>query len=306
MSHLNHLWTNRSRTTGSLHRRAALLTAVWASLQACTGSDPGGAASIVEGGAPSDGGAAGSSTAGGAQETAGAHEAGGGNTGAGGAEERPARGFITWTYGDEPVGMYVPESASGPLPIVLFLHPCHNPPVYPEHWIISALNDIEPCVVLLPSRPEGESAECAAWGGTYDASMRPGLAAAIAELDRIVAEYDLAPERQYVYGESMGAEGVFRLLVDAPARFAGAVAVAGYTVDAGASEMAETPLWIVHGEADSISGASHVQTIYQSILDAGGTEVHYTEYAGLDHVPAIERARRDSELLEWLLSQRRE
>jgi hypothetical protein len=47
------------------------------------------------------------------------------------------------------------------------------------------------------------------------------------------------------------------------------------------------------------------RTIYQSILDAGGTQVKYTEYPGLDHVPAIEQARTDPAFLKWLLAQRR-
>jgi len=86
----------------------------------------------------------------------------------------------------------------------------------------------------------------------------------------------------------MGGEGVYRLLFDWPTRFAGAISVAGYTVDKGAEQMAQTPLWIVHGADDTTSPVESDRTIYQSILDAGGTQVKYTEYPGLDHVPAIE------------------
>jgi hypothetical protein len=41
------------------------------------------------------------------------------------------------------------------------------------------------------------------------------------------------------------------------------------------------------------------------MLDAGGTQVKYTEYSGLDHVPGIEQARLKPGLLDWLLAQRR-
>jgi predicted peptidase len=84
------------------------------------------------------------------------------------------------------------------------------------------------------------------------------------------------------------------------------VSAAGYTLDTGASKMAKTPFWIFHGSADSISPVENDRAIYQSILDAGGTQVHYTEYPGLDHVPAIEQASLEPGLPDWLLSQHRD
>jgi predicted peptidase len=103
----------------------------------------------------------------------------------------------------------------------------------------------------------------------------------------------------------MGAEGVFKLLMDFPTRFAAAVAAGGYTLDKGASAMAQTPFWILHGSADSINLVASVRTIHQSILDAGGTKIRYTEYPGLDHMPAIEKGRSEPGLFEWLFAQSR-
>jgi predicted peptidase len=103
----------------------------------------------------------------------------------------------------------------------------------------------------------------------------------------------------------MGGEGVYKLLVTYPDRFAGGVAVAAYTLDTGADLMAETPLWIFHGSEDTISGVSNARDIYQSILDVGGSQVFYTEYEGLDHNPSISQASSEPGLLEWLLEQSR-
>jgi predicted peptidase len=69
--------------------------------------------------------------------------------------------------------------------------------------------------------------------------------------------------------------------------------------------MAQTPLWIFHGSEDGTSPVENDRAIYQAILDAGGTQVMYTEYPGLDHVPGIEQVRVEPGLLEWLLAQRR-
>jgi predicted peptidase len=201
--------------------------------------------------------------------------------------------------------MYVPAPTGKPLPIVMFLHGCTGDPIDPSFWMIAALNNIEPTALLLPFRPADEDTTCSAWGGTYDDSERPGLIDARAQLDRVIAERGFDSKRQYVYGESMGGEGVYRLLMDWPTRFAGAISVSGYTVDTGAEQMAQTPLWIVHGSEDTTSPVESDRTIYQSILDAGGTQVKYTEYPGLDHVPAIEQARTDPAFIEWLLAQRR-
>jgi len=218
-------------------------------------------------------------------------------------------GFSTWSYKGTPMGLYVPPGATKPLPVVMYLHGCHNDPVYPTYWLIAAANAVEPVAVFLPTAPPEipppGGYECADWGGTYDPALRPNMKNALAELDRLIAAYGFDPTRQYLYGESMGGEGVFRLLADFPTRFAGAVDAAGYTVDKGAAQMAQTPLWIFHGGADSISPLESNQTIYQSILAAGGTQVKLTVYPDLEHVPGIEKARLEPGLFDWLLSQRR-
>ena len=57
---------------------------------------------------------------------------------------------------------------------------------------------------------------------------------------------------------------------------------------------------------DSISPVENDRAIYQSILDVGGTQVKYTEYPDLDHVPGIEQARTEPGLFGWLPELRRD
>jgi poly(3-hydroxybutyrate) depolymerase len=214
-------------------------------------------------------------------------------------------GFVTWTYNGQPVGFYLPPPTGMPLPVVMFLHGCKNNPVTPTWWIIDALNQVEPCAVLLPFRPADESPTCSAWGGTYDDDLRPAMVDALAGLDSAIVQFGLDGKRQYLYGESMGGEGVLKLLVEFPTRFAGAVVAAGYVVDdTGAAQMAQTPLWLIHGTADSISPHENIEILHQSISNAGGTLVKLTEYDGLEHSPAIVAARSEPGLLDWLLAQR--
>lgn len=215
--------------------------------------------------------------------------------------------FLTWNHKEAPMGLYLPSITDNPLPIVMFLHACHNDPVSRHHWIISALNVIEPCAVFLPTAPETENTQytCSDWGGTYDSSIRPQMANALTVLDSLINTQDFDTRRQYLYGESMGGEGVYRLLSDFPDRFAGAVTAGGYTENKDADKMAKTPLWIVTGGDDEINPVESNKTIYNSILNAGGTTVKYKEYPDLSHTGGIEQARKDASLLAWLLSQQR-
>jgi roadblock/LC7 domain-containing protein len=57
-------------------------------------------------------------------------------------------------------------------------------------------------------------------------------------------------------------------------------------------------------DADSMSFMTAKLTTARGAIN-GKDQVKYTEYPGLDHVPAIEQARTDPAFLEWLLAQRR-
>lgn len=214
--------------------------------------------------------------------------------------------FLAWTYKDAPMGLYLPRLGKD-LPVVMFLHGCHNDPVYEGLWINAALNAIEPTAVFLPTAPATPNTQysCADWGGTYDADLRPQMANALHELDSLIRANRFDSARQYLYGESMGGEGVYRLLMDFPTRFQGAVTVGGYSANKGAAQMAQTPLWILIGADDEMSPIADTRTIHQAILDAGGTQVKLTELPGLGHVQAIEQVRTDSSVVAWLLRQSR-
>ncbi|MEN9308864.1 MAG: hypothetical protein RL173_2796 [Fibrobacterota bacterium] len=215
--------------------------------------------------------------------------------------------FHTWTYMDAPMGLYLPPPTGKPLPVVMFLHPCNNDPVYEGLWINAALNAIEPTAVFLPTAPVTPNTEysCADWGGTYDAAIRPQMRNALHEFDSLIRDHGFDTTRQYLYGESMGGEGVYRLLMDFPSRFSGAVSVGGYTKNKGAAQMAKTPFWILIGVEDEYSPIDESRTIRDAILAEGGTQMKYTEFPGLRHVAAIEQVRTDSAVVGWLLRQTR-
>lgn len=218
------------------------------------------------------------------------------------ARDEPQR--IRWT--DES-GMecllILPEVPAGTrLPLVLYLHGYTENPHAHEPWIVPALASLEPCAVFIPLRPAKEGSS--AWGGTYQGTLSRSLRRVLKDLDGLLQQYPIDPERQYVYGGSMGAEGVMGLLAWGKNRFAGAVAVAGYTTVDQAPAMAGTWLWLIHGSADTVNATESSRNIYRAIQDAGGTRVRYTEYPGVDHGTVWNQVTAEPGLLAWLLSRR--
>jgi predicted peptidase len=219
---------------------------------------------------------------------------------------RTASEIVKWADSKgQQLPLYLPvQPAGASVPIVMYLHYYTGDPINSQPWIITSLNQYEPCAVFLPYRPSSEGAS--AWGGTYDASLRPAMVDTLAELDAFIPAYNFNINRQYLFGESMGAEGVLKLLVEYPTRFAGAVSVAGYTADTGAAafaqEMKKTPLWLIWGAADT-SLNTQDWNIYNLIVAAGGTHVKQTEYAGLGHNESISAAASEPGLCAWLLAQ---
>ena len=214
---------------------------------------------------------------------------------------------VTWTNTNgELFALYTPAAPEGAsVPVVMYLHGYTEDPINNPPWFINSLNAIEPCAVFLPYRSSSEGAS--AWGGTYDVGLRQSMIDTLAEFDALIQTHNLNSCRQYICGDSMGGEGVLKLLVEYPNRFAGAVSVAGYTVTAGADamaiEMAKTPLWLIWGAADTDLNVQDLN-IYNLIVASGGTHVKMTEYPGLGHVESIYAAQSEPGLCAWLLAQR--
>lgn len=214
-------------------------------------------------------------------------------------------GMAVLREGTMDYGLYTPAGVdpSRQYPLVLYLHGYTVKPLADEPWQVAALQELEPCFVLIPTCPESDGAS--AWGGTYDSDFRPSMRTVLAILDRLVGERPIDARRVYTYGNSMGGEGVFMLLAREPERFAGAVSVAGYTLDKDAASMAKTPLWILHGSNDTVNATDSSRKIYAAIQAAGGKSVRYTEYPGADHGTIWELAHREPGILAWLLAQRK-
>jgi predicted peptidase len=144
---------------------------------------------------------------------------------------------------------------------------------------------------------------------------------ALATLDRTIREFSTDAERVYLVGLSAGGNGVWNLAYRTPERFAALVAVCGWVQptperreailppDSGtpypviARRIRSLPVWIWHGQADSVVPVEESRRMAEALRAAGG-EVRYTELPGVGHDSWV-RAFDSPELPPWLLGRSR-
>ena len=152
----------------------------------------------------------------------------------------------------------------------------------------------------------------------------------VAQLDRIIAEFNGDPARVYLTGYSMGGASVYRIAYRWPERFAGVVVIAAPVVPparapaalvaldqrtnafaaasdpftALASRIAKIPIWIFHGDADDTVPVDQTRRLVAA-LNAIGARLRYTEAPGIDHIGAAQNGYADPEMVSWLLAQKR-
>jgi predicted peptidase len=156
--------------------------------------------------------------------------------------------------------------------------------------------------------------------------QRQGGDAALAAVDRALAEFHGDPARVYLTGLSAGGNGSWSLAYRYPQRFAAVVVVCGFVTDftgrtsgvkypaiaaasagdpyaAVAKRVAGLPIWLFHGDADQSVSVEESRRM-AAALKALGADVRYTELPGVDH-NAWDPAYNDPALAIWLFAQTR-
>ena len=153
-----------------------------------------------------------------------------------------------------------------------------------------------------------------------------GGRAALAAVDKTIAEFNGDTSRVYLTGLSAGGNGSWYLASHHPERFAAVVVVCGWISEfrgrtsgvlypalapasvpdpyaAMAKLLSPLPIWIFHGDADETVSVEESRRM-ATALKAIGADVQYSELPGVGHNawdPAYARA----DLIEWMLKQRR-
>ena len=153
-----------------------------------------------------------------------------------------------------------------------------------------AMRQKYPCYIIAPTVGRNER-----WGGAP-------LAALIELIKSSLKKHPIDPDRIYVTGQSMGGAGTYSAILAEPHLFAAAAPVCGRGQTELAKQIVHLPIWIFHGEKDSVVPTRHSREMVESLKKAGGKPI-YTEYPNVRH-NSWTRAYADEKFWAWLFAQK--
>lgn len=108
------------------------------------------------------------------------------------------------------------------------------------------------------------------------------------------------PKQRYLTGLSQGGRGAIRLAAHLPWRFAAIAALCGWAnPEVAVKELANTPLWLMHGEKDPVIASSESVAVYEAMKHLN-PQAKLTLFPELTHNCWDEGYQRQ-ELAKWFL-----
>lgn len=202
-------------------------------------------------------------------------------------------------------------------PLIIFLHGSgergHDNELQLTHGAhLFANEDIMdqfPAFVLFPQCQSGSS-----WNNTkyeyqndslsfdFPERVEPNLQLELLEgiINQFIATDHIDTNRIYIGGLSMGGMGTFDMLLRNPNSFACAFSICGGANPSIAPIIHSVPMWIFHGDQDSVVPVKYSLAMYES-LHPINSDTKLTIYKGVDH-DSWTNAFADPSLIPWLMS----
>ncbi len=205
-------------------------------------------------------------------------------------------------------------STSKKYPLIIFLHGAGERGndndaqlVHGSSLFLKKSNREEfPAFVVFPQCPEnGRWANSTDYRGDIKLLDEPGdqMKLVFGLLDMLKETLPVDQSRVYLSGLSMGGYGTLDAIMRRPNEFAAAMPICGGGDNSKANTISHIPIWIFHGVADSVVPVELSRTMYKALQQAG-SNVKYSEYAGVDH-NSWDNAFAEKDYLSWMFSQAR-
>jgi len=123
-------------------------------------------------------------------------------------------------------------------------------------------------------------------------------------LDEWLERYRIDPDRVYLSGVSLGAQGAWGFAAAYPERFAALHTVCAHGDLRTAERLTGLPIWAFHGDLDRIVPMAPHQRLVEAIQAAGG-EARFTVMKGKNHGNVIAAVYGKDEVYQWIAQQRR-
>jgi len=142
------------------------------------------------------------------------------------------------------------------------------------------------------------------WVFTHDMPPTKAMQALMGMVDEFLDKPYVDKHKMYVGGLSMGGMGTLEIIGRMPGVFAAAFSCCGGDNTLNAKKYAKkVPLWIFHGQKDSVVPYTHSESIVAAIKEAGG-KPRYTLYPNDDH-NCWNNAFAEPDLIPWLFAHNR-
>ncbi len=218
--------------------------------------------------------------------------------------------------GDLPYRLLAPGAPPAPgqtFPLVIVLH-SSGPPMgrdnlaqlspFSTAWADPAMIQQLPAYVLLPQSAIRTINYEVGTDGQRASKPAPILDDILALIDELVRTLPIDRSRIYLNGFSMGAGTALQALLARPQMFAGVVAFSAIPPDRSlAAYVADTPMMLIHGDADTITEIGPDLAWAGALARAGGHPL-MTVYRGMDHRLPPDMAQSVG-WRTWLFQQRR-
>jgi predicted peptidase len=192
-------------------------------------------------------------------------------------------------------------------PLIVFLHGSGDPEFDSEFVLSFGL----PAVLELGEEPEGFDFVVVSPQASPNTAFWQGRQIDVIDdlLQDVLDTYLVDPDRVYLTGLSMGGYSSWYLATAYPERYAAMASLSGsgyQNMDqlpaSFICRMVPVPVWGIHGEKDLIADYQVVESLVLRYQDICDTSVEWTSYPEAGHLETYERAYRDPELYNWMLS----